>query len=111
MTALDDHKSKQTIAPALLFKATELLQKIDQTEFAMLEKIPEMFSWKRYNHPIAGRDPVYRSNIDDEQDEKSMDEYMTSIEEIPIPEDLIALQSKTESENIGDFKESTITQH
>ena len=97
MSTIHDPKNKQSITPALLFRTTEFLQKLDQTEFAMLEKIPDIFSWKRFNN-FGGRDPRYSLDKDSDTDEKSIDEYITAIEQIPIPLDLIELQSKTENE-------------
>jgi hypothetical protein len=80
------------------------LQKLDQTEFAMLEKIPDIFSWKRSNN-IGVRDPRFNMYRDDDQDEKSIEQYVTSIEQIPIPLDLIELQSKTENEKLLENKD------
>lgn len=99
LSTINDPDNKQSTTPALLFRTTDLLQKLDQTEFAMLEKIPDIFSWKRFNS-LSGRDPRYGLNKYDDQDEKSIDEYITAIEQIPIPPDLIELQSKTENENL-----------
>ena len=50
LSILHDTKNKQTITPTLLFKTTDILQKMGQTEFSVLEKIPDMFSWKRFNN-------------------------------------------------------------
>ncbi len=99
LATINDPKNKQSITPALLYKATELLQKLDQTEFAMLEKIPDIFSWKRFNNTNA-RDPRFNRNTDDDLDEKSIDEYVAAIEQHPIPPDLLELQSRTENENL-----------
>jgi len=99
LSTINDPNNKQSITPALLFRATDLLQKLDQTEFDMLEKIPDLFSWKRFNNPSI-RDPRFNRNIDDDQDGKSIDEYVTAIEQIPVPYDLIELQSKTDNENL-----------
>ena len=60
-------------------RTTDLLQKLDQTEFAMLEKIPDIFSWKRFNNTMSGRDPRFNIYRDDDQDEKSIDEYVCSL--------------------------------
>ncbi len=100
LATINDPKNKQAITPALLYKATELLQKLDQTEFTMLEKIPDIFSWKRFNNTISGRDPRFNMGRVDDQDEKSIDEYIAAIEQIPIPPDLLELQSKTENEKL-----------
>lgn len=99
MAVLNDPKNKQSINSASLYKAIELLQKLDQTEFSMLEEIPELFSWKRFNN-IGQRNPFYNSSMNDDQNEKSIEEYVTSIEQIPIPADLEELQSNTEDENL-----------
>lgn len=99
MAVLNDPKNKQSINSASLYKSIELLQKLDQTEFSMLEEIPELFSWKRIND-IGGRNPLYSSSMNDDQNEKSIEEYVTSIEQIPVPADLEELQSKTEDENL-----------
>lgn len=104
LTTIKDPTNKQSITPALLYKATELLQKLDQTEFSMLEKIPDIFSWKRFNSTMSGRDPRFNIYKDDDQDEKSIDEYVTAIEQIPIPPDLLELQSKTENEYLSENK-------
>jgi len=101
MTVLNDPKNKQSITPSMLFKSTELLQKLDQTEFNMLERIPDIFSWKQINNH-GGRDPRYGLNIEDSINEKNIDEYVLSIEQIPVPYDLQALQHKTENESIVD---------
>ncbi len=74
----------------------------------MLEKIPDIFSWKRLNSTVSGRDPRYNIGGDDDQDEKSIDEYVTAIEQIPIPPDLMELQSKTEDEKLSVSKRSDI---
>jgi hypothetical protein len=104
LATMNDPKNKQSMTPALLYKATELLQKLDQTEFTMLEKIPDIFLWKRINNG-SGRDPRFNIYRDDDQDEKSIDEYVTAIEQIPIPPDLLELQSKTENEKISGNKD------
>ncbi len=103
LATINDPNNKQSITPALLYRATDLLQKLDQTEFAMLEKIPDIFSWKRFNNPSI-RDPRFGLGRDDNQDEKSIDEYVTAIEQIPIPLDLIELQSKTQHEHMVESK-------
>jgi maltooligosyltrehalose synthase len=94
LTTLNNPKNKQAITPALLYKATELLQKLDRTEFNMLERVPEIFSWKR------GLSPSFSSNVHHDHNEKSIEEYVTSIEQIPIPSDFEDLQSKVEDENL-----------
>lgn len=102
LSTINDPKNKHAVTPALLFRTTDLLQKLDQTEFNMLEKIPDIFSWKRFNHPDI-KDPrfnVYRGD----QDEKSIDQYVTAIEQIPIPADLLELQSETENEKLSENK-------
>lgn len=102
LSTINDPKNKHAVTPALLFRTTDLLQKLDQTEFNMLEKIPDIFSWKRFNHPDI-QDPrfnVYRGD----QDEKSIDQYVTTIEQIPIPADLLELQSETENEKLSENK-------
>lgn len=98
LSTIHDPKNKQSITPALLFRTTDLLQKLDQTEFAMLEKIPDIFSWKRFNN-IGDRNPFSSSSLDNDQDEKSIEEYVCSIEQIPVPPDLEELQSTSENEN------------
>ncbi len=103
LTTIHAPKNKQSITPALLFRTTDLLQKLDQTEFAMLEKIPDIFSWKRFNY-TGVRDPRFNIGIDDDQDEKSIDQCVTAIEQIPIPPDLRELQSKTENEKLMERK-------
>ena len=102
LSTINDPNNKQSITPALLFKTTDLLQKLDQTEFSMLEKIPDIFSWKRFNNTLSGRDPRFSIGKDDDQDENSIDEYVAAIEQIPIPPDLIDLQSKTEKGKLRD---------
>ncbi len=102
LATIHDPKNKQSITPALLFRTTDLLQKLDQTEFSMLEKIPDIFSWKRFNNSMSGRDPRHNIGKDDDQDEKSIDEYVTAIEQIPIPQDLLELQSRTENEKLSE---------
>lgn len=104
LATINDPNNKQAITPALLFKTTDLLQKLDQTEFTMLEKIPDIFSWKRFNNTMSGRDPRFNTGRDDNQDEKSIDQYVTAIEQIPIPPDLIELQSRTENEKLSENK-------
>jgi len=104
LSTINDPKNKESITPALLFRTTDLLQKLDQTEFTMLEKIPDIFSWKRFNNTMSGRDPRFNICIDDDQDEKSINEYVTAIEQIPIPPDLMELQVKTENEKLQDSK-------
>ena len=104
-STLHDPKYKQDVTPALLFKVSELLQKVDQAEFAMLEKIPDILSWKRFNqNNIGGRNSLYNSGIDDDSSEKSIDEYIISMEQIPIPTDLEELQSRTEDEHFLEGK-------
>lgn len=100
LATINDPNHKLSVTPALLMRATDLLQKLDQTEFAMLEKIPDIFSWKRFNSR-GMRDPRYNVGIDDDQNEKSMDEYIAAIEQIPLPPDLMELQSRTENENLS----------
>lgn len=103
LATINDPKNKQSITPALLYKATELLQKLDQIEFNMLEKIPDLFSWKRFNNTSV-RDPRFNIGRDDDQDEKSIDEFIAAIEQHPIPPDLLELQSKTEYEKLTESK-------
>ncbi len=105
LSALNDPKNKQSITPALLFRTTDLLQKLDQTEFSMLEKIPDIFAWKRFNN-LSARDPRYGLNKYNDTDEKSIDEYVCSIEQIPIPSDLEELQSTIGTENLRDSTKS-----
>lgn len=105
LSALNDPKNKQSITPALLFRTTDLLQKLDQTEFSMLEKIPDIFAWKRFNN-LSARDPRYGLNKHNDTDEKSIDEYVCSIEQIPIPSDLEELQSTIGTENLRDSTKS-----
>ncbi len=104
LSTINDPNNKQAITPSLLFRTTDLLQKLDQTEFSMLEKIPDIFSWKRFNSTMSGRDPRFNLYRDDDQDEKSIDEYVAAIEQLPIPPDLIELQSKTENEHLLESK-------
>src|SRR5690606_15347427 len=103
LATINDPNNKQSVTPALLFRATDLLQKLDQTEFAMLEKVPDIFSWKRF-HNTSVRDPRFNMYRDEDEDEKSIDEYVTAIEQIPIPPDLLELQSRTEHEKLSEFK-------
>ena len=86
-----------------IFRTADLLQKPDQTEFSMLEKIPDIFSGKPFNN-IGGRNPLYNSSLGDEVNEISMNEYVFSIEQIPAPYDLEELQSKTEDEHLSESK-------
>lgn len=106
MNILYDTDTKQLITtnPSLLFKTIEMLQKVDQSEFAMLEKIPEMFTWK---HTINSkiRDSVYDTlPYNNEDENKSIDQYILSMEQIPVPRDLEELQRETENESMSESK-------
>jgi hypothetical protein len=107
MNLLYDKDTKQlTTNPSLLFKTVEMLQKVDQSEFAMLEKIPEMFTWKPTSNSII-RNPIYNKqpyNNDEDENERSIDQYILSMEQIPVPRDLEELQRKTENENLSESK-------
>jgi hypothetical protein len=108
MNILYDKNTKQLIIgnPSLLFKSIEMLLKVDQSEFTMLEKIPEIFTWKNTSNPRI-RDPTYNIqpyNNDEEQNERSIDQYILSMEQIPVPRDLEELQRKTENENLPENK-------
>ena len=85
LATINDPNNKQSITPALLFRTTDLLQKLDQTEFNMLEKIPDIFSWKRFNNTMSGHDPRFSIGSDDDQDEKSIDEYVVTLSKYPFP--------------------------
>lgn len=107
MNILYDKDTKEPIItnPSLLFKTIEMLQKVDQSEFAILEKIPEMFAW-RHNDNIMIRDSIYDkpSRNNEEENERSIDQFILSMEQIPVPRDLEELQHKTENENRSESK-------
>jgi hypothetical protein len=87
-----------------------MLQKVDQSEFVMLEKIPEMFTWK-HTSSSSIRDSMYDTipynNACD--NERSIDQYIVSMEQIPVPRDLEELQHKTEKENLPESKKNNIS--
>lgn len=111
MNILYDKDTKQLNIgnPSLLFKSIEMLLKVDQSEFAMLEKIPEMFAWKHTSNSMI-RDPMYQNhNYNNEgENEKSMDQYILSMEQIPVPRDLEELQIKTENEHLPENRKNNI---
>lgn len=82
-----------------------MLQKVDQSEFAMLEKVPEIFACKHTGNSII-RDPLCEDKPDNSEDEneRTIDQYILSMEQIPVPKDLEELQHKTENENLPDSK-------
>lgn len=99
---LYDKNTNQLITnPSLVFKTIEVLEHIDQSEFKMLKEIPEVFAWK-YSK-TGPRDSIYGPDPYDSE-EKSMEEYILNLEQIPIPHDLQELQEKIEDENIRNTK-------
>ena len=107
MNILYDKDTKQLNIgnPSLLFKSIEMLLKVDQSEFAMLEKIPELFAWK-HNSNLRIRDPTYNKQPynSEEENDKSIDEYVLSMEQIPVPRDLEELQCDIENKNLSENK-------
>lgn len=98
LSLLYDQNNKQIINnPSLVFKMIDILQQLDKTEFSMLERIPDIFSWKKFTNQYLSTNEIIH-------DEKSIDEYVLSLEQIPIPDDLHALQSKIEDENMRSLK-------
>ncbi len=97
---LYDKNTNQLITnPSLVFKAIEVLERVDQSEFKMLKEIPDIFAWK---HSKTGpRDPIFG---EDPYKDKSIEEYILNIEQIPIPQKLEELQSSIENENLRNSK-------
>jgi hypothetical protein len=107
MNILYNQSTKQLITTnfSLLIKSIEMLHKLDQTEFAMLERIPEMFAWKPTSNSTI-RDSIYdeQSHNNNDENERSIDQYILSMEQIPVPRDLEELQHQTETENLSESK-------
>lgn len=99
---LYDKNTNQLITnPSLVFKAVEVLERVDQSEFKILKEIPEVLAWKQTK--VLPRDSVYGSDPY-ENEERSLEEYVLNIEQIPIPPELEELQNKIENENLGNSK-------
>lgn len=106
MNVLYDPNTKQlTTNSLLLSKTIEMLQKVDQTEFTMLEKIPDIFAWKHASNSMV-MNSVYGARPYDDENERSMDQYILSMEQIPVPSDMEELQHKTENENLLESKKT-----
>lgn len=81
-----------------IMKITEFLYKIDETHFNMLKEMPKMFAWGGLKNGRGG--PVYGS-LDHDQSEKDISQFVTNLEQIPVPHDLEELQNQTENEKLG----------
>jgi len=98
MSVLKGEEFKHQLTINQIMKLTEMLYKLDETQFNMLREMPKMFAWGGVRTQKGAA--VYGS-INDEQSEKDISQYITNLEQIPVPTDLEELQTKTEDEKLG----------
>ena len=98
MSVLKGEEFKHQLTINQILKLLEALYKLDETQFNMLREMPKMFAWGGMRSSNGG--PVYGS-VGDEHSEKDISQYITNLEQIPVPTDLEELQTKTEDEKLG----------
>lgn len=103
MRLLLDDEFKHQRTPAMIMKVHDMLFKLDQTQFNMLEAMPSMFGWKglKSGTGVGGRSQAVYGSAGDQESEKDISQYISALEQHPIPADLLELQSSTEYERLG----------
>jgi hypothetical protein len=102
MKMLNDKEFQSQLTPNLIMRIHDMMMKIDQTEFNMLEAMPTMFGGVK-NLTKAN---VYGSTMTPDLEEdgeggKDISQYISALEQHPIPQDLMELQASTEFDKLG----------
>ena len=108
---------KMHVTPRLIYKAIEILALVDDREYLMLKQMPELFAWgaggispmqQGPNKGLPPKDDVF-GNLDPMKN-ASLEEYAISIEQIPIPEDLLQIQKDVEHKSLSAHQEEIVKQ-
>lgn len=100
------HKAefRQYVTPRLIYKAIEILKSIDETEFAMLKQMPDLFAWGGLKQRPGGTEFGEKNQ---EALSKTVDQFIISMEQIPVARDIEALQRQVEDKSLGAFQQKS----
>ena len=96
MRLITEKEFQHQLTPNMILRIHDFLMKIDQTEWNMIEAMPSLFGGVK----SVSKSNVYGGPADTEAN-KDISQYISALEQHPIPNDLLELQSATEYDKLG----------